>query len=49
VAEYYRNHGYNVLGQNYTIKGGEIDIVAENQKEVVFIEVKVVDSLDDIV
>ncbi|MFZ2150763.1 MAG: YraN family protein [Candidatus Absconditicoccaceae bacterium] len=48
VADYYRSKFYNILSQNYTIKGGEIDIVAENTKEVVFIEVKVVDSLDDI-
>ncbi|MCF7835495.1 YraN family protein [Candidatus Gracilibacteria bacterium] len=49
VADYYLANAYNILDQNYTIKGGEIDIVAENEKEVVFIEVKVVDSLDDIV
>lgn len=48
VADYYTGNGYNILGQNYTIKWWEIDIVAENSKEVVFIEVKVVDSLDDI-
>jgi putative endonuclease len=48
VADYYRSKSYNILGQNYTIKWWEIDIVAENQKEVVFIEVKVVDSLDDV-
>ncbi len=48
VADYYRSKSYNILGQNYTIKWWEIDIVAENEKEVVFIEVKVVDSLDDV-
>lgn len=48
VADYYIGHGYNILSKNYTIKWWEIDIVAENFKEVVFVEVKVVDSLDDI-
>lgn len=48
VANYYKSNGYTILGQNYTIKWWEIDLVAENKKEVVFVEVKVVDSLDDI-
>lgn len=48
VADYYKNNAYNILGQNYTIKWWEIDVIAENSKEVVFIEVKVVDSLDEI-
>lgn len=49
VADYYHSNSYNILWQNYTIKWWEIDIVAENTEEVVFIEVKVVDSLDDVV
>jgi putative endonuclease len=48
VSDYYIGRGYNILGKNYTIKWWEIDIVAENLKEVVFVEVKVVDGLDDI-
>jgi len=48
VADYYRSKFYNILSQNYTIRWWEIDIVAENTKEVVFVEVKVVDSMDEI-
>ncbi len=48
VADYYRNKWYNIRSQNYTIRWWEIDIVAENSEELAFVEVKVVDSLDDI-
>lgn len=44
AAEYLQRHGYKVLGRNITNphgkRLGEIDIVAEKDKTVVFVEVK---------
>lgn len=44
---HYELHNYRILDQNFTIPGGEIDLIATNDKEVVFVEVKVVDGIDD--
>ena len=43
VEQYYLDKGYCFLNRNYTIPGGEIDLVFESEKEVIFIEVKLVD------
>ena len=48
VIEYYEKAGYEVLDTNYTIPGGEIDIVVQKDGEIVFVEAKVVDSIDDL-
>ena len=32
--------GYTILEQNYTIRGGELDLVAQKNREMVFVEVK---------
>jgi len=40
VCGYLREHGYNVAERNYRIKGGEIDIIAENGDYLAFVEVK---------
>ncbi|NDV00109.1 YraN family protein [Pseudoroseicyclus tamaricis] len=40
VAEHYRADGHEVMGQRWRGQGGEIDIIAEDGEEVVFIEVK---------
>lgn len=32
--------GYTVIRKNYTVPGGEIDIIAEDDKYIVFVEVK---------
>lgn len=40
VCEYLINQGYNILVRNYRIKGGEIDIIAENGSYLAFVEVK---------
>ncbi|MFY9457654.1 MAG: YraN family protein [Candidatus Spechtbacterales bacterium] len=37
---YLKDHGYKVLERNYANKFGEIDIVAQKDKTVVFVEVK---------
>ena len=40
-------HGFAILERNYTKKWGELDIVAEKEGKVYFIEVKSVASADD--
>jgi putative endonuclease len=40
VCEYLRERGYNICVRNYRIKGGEIDIIAENGDYLAFVEVK---------
>ncbi len=40
AAEYYKKLGFTVTAQNYTCRGGEIDIIAENEEYIVFVEVK---------
>lgn len=48
VIWYYEENNYEILDTNYTIPGGEIDIVAQKDWELVFVEVKVVDQIDDL-
>ena len=40
VAKFYENHGYAVADRNWTIKGGELDLVLTRGDEIVFCEVK---------
>lgn len=40
VCHYVSNMGYEVLYRNYTIRGGEIDIIACDNEYILFIEVK---------
>lgn len=40
AAEYVKNRGYIISATNYRTKYGEIDIIAENNREILFIEVK---------
>lgn len=47
ALSWYQQRGYRVLETNFTIRGGEIDLIVENDEEVVFVEVKVVDGIDD--
>lgn len=39
-AGYLSSRGYRILERNYRIRGGEIDIVAEKGRYIVFVEVK---------
>ncbi len=48
VLEYYESNSYEVLDTNYTVPNGEIDIVVQKDGEIVFVEVKVVDEMDDL-
>lgn len=40
VCSYLIEHGYNIVTRNYRIRGGEIDIIAENGDYISFVEVK---------
>lgn len=40
VKKYITEKGYKVIAENYCIRGGEIDIIAEDGGFLVFIEVK---------
>lgn len=48
AAEYYKNQWYTVLEQNYTIPWGELDLVVQKNDMMVFVEVKVIDTMDDL-
>lgn len=40
AALYLKRKGYRILEQNYSCRFGEIDIIAADQKHLVFVEVK---------
>ena len=40
AAEYLRKKRYRLLGKNFTVRGGEIDLIAEKGAYLVFVEVK---------
>lgn len=40
ACDFLRHKGYKIVAQNYRCKIGEIDIIAEKQDEVIFVEVK---------
>lgn len=40
AANYLKKKGYEVLERNFRIRGGEIDIVAKDRNDLVFVEVK---------
>lgn len=40
AADYLKKKGYEILGHNFTVRGGEIDLIARQKNVVVFIEVK---------
>lgn len=40
AAQYLRSKGYEIIKNNFTIRGGEIDLIAKYEKILVFIEVK---------
>jgi len=40
VCTYLIERGYKITARNYRIKGGEIDIIAENGDYIAFVEVK---------
>lgn len=40
AAGYYRKKGYEITAMNYHSRYGEIDVIAENDTEIIFCEVK---------
>lgn len=40
TVEFLVKNGYEILKRNYTVRGGEIDIIAKKNKVVAFVEVK---------
>ena len=40
AVNFLERKGYRILARNYYIRGGELDIIAEQRDEVVFVEVK---------
>ncbi len=40
AAEFLRGLGFTIVTRNYTVKGGELDLVAVDGDELVFIEVR---------
>lgn len=40
AADYLKKQGYTIVCRNYTVKGGEIDLIAENDHQILFVEVK---------
>ena len=40
AADWLTKNGYNIICRNYTSPHGEIDIIAEDEKYIVFVEVK---------
>ena len=47
AQERYLARGYQLRAKNFTIRGGEIDLVMQKGEELVFVEVKVVDGIQD--
>ncbi|MBQ4146129.1 MAG: YraN family protein [Clostridia bacterium] len=44
-SEYLRDEGYKIICEKYNTNSGEIDIIAENEKYLIFVEVKTRSSL----
>ncbi|KKP24188.1 MAG: hypothetical protein SZ59_C0002G0034 [candidate division TM6 bacterium GW2011_GWF2_28_16] len=40
VAKFLINYGFKILGHNYQTKVGEIDLIAQKQDLIIFVEVK---------
>lgn len=40
AANYLEQNGYRILTRNFRTRSGEIDIIAENNKTIIFVEVK---------
>ncbi len=48
VQELYESHDYICSAKNFTIRWWEIDLVMENDLNIVFVEVKVVNYIDNL-
>ena len=48
VCRYLRMRGWRIIQRNFTVKGGEIDIIATRFRYIVFVEVKTRSAATDI-
>ena len=48
VAKRYQNHWYSLIENNYTIPWGELDLIFTKNNILTFVEVKVVDHIEDL-
>ncbi len=48
VQQLYESHGYICNNKNFTIRWGEIDLVMENDLNCIFVEVKVVNYVENL-
>ena len=48
AKELYESHWYICKYKNFTIRGGEIDLVMQNSVNMIFVEVKVVNFMDNL-
>ncbi len=47
VKEYFISNWYIPLAQNFTLRGGELDLVFQKDNIILFVEVKQVDHIED--
>ena len=40
ACDFLVKNGFSIVKRNYTVRGGEIDIIAEDEKYIIFVEVK---------
>lgn len=48
VSQYFTDQGFFLLQKNYQIRGWELDLIMQNDTTWLFVEVKVVDGVDDV-
>lgn len=48
VQQLYESHWYVCKDKNFTIRGGEVDLVMQNNLNLIFVEVKVVNYIDNL-
>jgi Holliday junction resolvase-like predicted endonuclease len=48
VKQYYEEQGYSLIEANFSIRGGEIDLLMKKEKMLVAIEVKNLDTIDEL-
>lgn len=46
AARFLKSHGYLILERNFRWKGGEIDIIAQKNDLIIFVEVRARSSID---
>lgn len=47
ALQWYLDRGWTLVAQNYTIRWGELDLIVENDEKLVFVEVKIINRIED--